>query len=29
MLPFTGLLHALTYVPTRFQTPMEVHIKKS
>jgi SAM-dependent methyltransferase len=29
MLRYTGLLHALTYVPTRFQTPMEVHIKKS
>jgi 2-polyprenyl-3-methyl-5-hydroxy-6-metoxy-1,4-benzoquinol methylase len=29
MLRYTGLLHALTYVPPRFQTPMEVHIKKS
>jgi SAM-dependent methyltransferase len=29
MLRYTGLLHALTYVPTRFQTPMEVRIKKS
>jgi 2-polyprenyl-3-methyl-5-hydroxy-6-metoxy-1,4-benzoquinol methylase len=29
MLRYTGLLHALTCVPTRFQTPMEVHIKKS
>jgi SAM-dependent methyltransferase len=29
MLRYTGLLHALTYVPTRFQTPMEVLIKKS
>jgi hypothetical protein len=29
MLRYTGFLHALTYVPTRFQTPMEVIIKKS
>jgi len=29
MVRYTGLLHALTYVPTRFQTPMEVYIKKS
>jgi hypothetical protein len=28
ILQYSGLLHALTYVPTRFQTPMEVHIKK-
>jgi SAM-dependent methyltransferase len=29
MLRYAGLLHALTYVPTRFQTPMEVLVKKS
>jgi SAM-dependent methyltransferase len=29
MLQHTGLLHALSYVPPRFQTPMEVHIRKS
>ncbi len=29
MLRHTGLLHALSYVPPRFQTPMEVHIRKS
>ncbi len=29
MLQYSGLLHALTFVPTRFQTPMEVWIKKS
>jgi SAM-dependent methyltransferase len=29
MLRHTGLLHALTYMPTRFQTPMEVHIRKN
>jgi hypothetical protein len=29
MLQYSGLLHALTLVPTRFQTPMEVWIKKS
>jgi SAM-dependent methyltransferase len=29
MLRHTGLLHALSYVPLRFQTPMEVHIRKS
>jgi SAM-dependent methyltransferase len=29
ILRHTGLLRALTYVPTRFQTPMEVQIKKS
>jgi hypothetical protein len=29
MLRHTGLLGALTYVPPRFQTPMEVHITKS
>jgi len=28
-LQHTGLLHALSYVPPRFQTPMEVHIRKS
>lgn len=29
MLRHTGLLHALAYVPPRFQTPMEVHIRKT
>jgi SAM-dependent methyltransferase len=29
MLRRTGLVRALTYVPPRFQTPMEVHIRKS
>ena len=29
MLRHAGLLRALTYVPPRFQTPMEVHIRKS
>ena len=29
MLRHTRLLHALSYVPPRFQTPMEVHIRKS
>ncbi len=29
MLQYSGLLHALIFVPTRFQTPMEVWIKKS
>jgi SAM-dependent methyltransferase len=29
MLRHTGLLRALSYVPPRFQTPMEVHIRKS
>ena len=29
MLRHTGLLRALAYVPPRFQTPMEVHIRKS
>lgn len=29
MLRYTGLLGALTYVPPRFQTPMEVRIRKS
>jgi hypothetical protein len=29
ILRHAGLLRALTYVPTRFQTPMEVQIKKS
>jgi hypothetical protein len=29
MLRHTGLLYALIYVPARFQTPMEVHIRKS
>jgi SAM-dependent methyltransferase len=29
MLRYAGLLHALTYVPPRFQTPMEVQIRKS
>jgi SAM-dependent methyltransferase len=28
MLRHAGLLHALTYIPPRFQTPMEVHIRK-
>jgi len=28
-LQHTGLLHALSYVPPRFQTPMEVHIRKN
>jgi SAM-dependent methyltransferase len=29
MLRHTGFLHALAYVPPRFQTPMEVHIRKT
>ena len=29
MLRHTGLLRALSYVPPRFQTPMEVHIRKN
>jgi SAM-dependent methyltransferase len=29
MLRHSGLLHALSYVPPRFQTPMEVHIRKN
>ena len=29
MLRYSGLLHTLSYVPPRFQTPMEVHIRKS